>query len=159
MNAFDALTLVCAIGCGLVAGVFFAFSTSVMNALGKIPAPCGIAAMQAINVVIINPLFLGVFLGTAFACVAAIVACLLQPGLPGIFWVLSGGVLYLVGSFLVTMRFNVPRNNVLARLNPAGPEAITAWRAYLTTWTAWNHVRTIASLAASILFMLRAFFE
>jgi uncharacterized membrane protein len=65
MNALHLLILICAIGCGLIAGVFFAFSVSVMIALRRISAPCGIAAMQAINVAIINPLFLGVFLGTA----------------------------------------------------------------------------------------------
>ena len=49
---------------------------------------------------------------------------------------------------MVTMWFNVPRNNKLARLTPTAPEAISVWRDYLITWTAWNHVRTIASLAA-----------
>jgi uncharacterized membrane protein len=157
MNVFDVLILVCAVGSGLVAGVFFAFSTSVMNALGKIPAPCGIVAMQMINVVIINPLFLGVFIGTAVACAAVIVASFLQPDFAGIYWVLGGAVLYLGGSFFVTMRFNVPRNNLLARLDPTGPEAVAVWQEYLISWTAWNHVRTIASLAAAIVFMLHAF--
>jgi uncharacterized membrane protein len=43
------LTLFAALGCGLVAGVFFAFSTFVMKALARLPAEQGIAAMQAIN--------------------------------------------------------------------------------------------------------------
>jgi uncharacterized membrane protein len=63
------LILVCAIGSGLIAGVFFAFSSFVMKALDRIPAAQGIAAMQSINVVVLNPLFLGVFLGAAAGCI------------------------------------------------------------------------------------------
>lgn len=157
MSVFNILTLVCAIGCGLMAGIFFAFSTSVMTALGKLPAAQGIAAMQTINVVILNPVFLSVFVGTAIACLIAIVGVFLNWNSPGILWMLGGAVLYLIGSFVVTMLFNVPRNNMLARLNPDGPEAVAVWKDYLTTWTAWNHARTVASLAAAISFALRAF--
>ena len=64
-----ALTLFSAPGCGLIGGVLFAFSSFVMNALARLPAAQGIAAMQSINVVVINPLFMTAFLGTAAACV------------------------------------------------------------------------------------------
>ena len=64
-----ALTLVAALGCGLMAGLFFAFSVSVMKALARLPSAEGIAAMQSINVAIINPVFLAAFFGTAAACV------------------------------------------------------------------------------------------
>ena len=37
-----ALTLVTALGCGLAAGIFFAFSTFVMKALARIPSAQGI---------------------------------------------------------------------------------------------------------------------
>jgi uncharacterized membrane protein len=40
-----ALTLFAALGCGVVAGVFFAFSAFVMRALASLPALQGIAAM------------------------------------------------------------------------------------------------------------------
>ena len=157
MSSLDILSLICAIGCGVMAGVFFAFSTSVMKGLGKLPAEHGAAAMQAINVTIINPLFLGVFLGTAIACAIALLACLVWYESPGRLWTLIGAALYLVGSFLVTMWFNVPRNNTLARLTATAPEATAVWAEYLVTWTAWNHVRTVTSLAATVLFMLGAF--
>ena len=42
-------TLATTLGCGLNAGVFFAFSTFVMPALKRLPAAQGIAAMQSIN--------------------------------------------------------------------------------------------------------------
>ena len=34
-----------------------------------------------------------------------------------------------------------------------GPDAVELWTAYLRDWTWWNHVRTIASLLASIAFV------
>ncbi len=59
------LTLVTAFGSGLIGGLFFAFSISVLKALARLPSAEGIAAMQSINIAIINPPFLSVFLGTA----------------------------------------------------------------------------------------------
>src|SRR6059058_6131466 len=105
-----ALTLLSALGCGLVAGVFFAFSTFVMKALARLPAAQGIAAMQSINIVVINPMFLSAFLGTAMACAALGVAALSSRTEPRAAYLFAGVLLYLVGTVLVTMAYNVPRN-------------------------------------------------
>ena len=78
-----ALTFASALGCGLIAGSFFAFSTFVMGALGRLPPAHGIAAMQSINVVVINPWFLGAFIGTAVACALLVAATLLNWQEPG----------------------------------------------------------------------------
>jgi uncharacterized membrane protein len=67
---------------------------------------------------------------------------------PGSGWLLAGGLLYVVGCFCVTMAFNVPRNDALAAVDPASAEGAALWTTYLSSWTAWNHVRTAASLAA-----------
>jgi uncharacterized membrane protein len=154
MSLLNHATLISALGCGLVAGTFFAFSTFVMKALGNLPPPQGIAAMQSINVVVINRWFMTAFLGTAGLCVAVMITSLLQRQDPGSPYLLAGGVLYLVGTVLVTILFNVPRNHALAAVAPATSEAATLWASYLSTWTAWNHVRTIAALAASALFTI-----
>ncbi len=143
------LTLISALGSGLMAGFFFAFSVSVMKALGRLPAAQGIAAMQSINVVVINPVFLIAFFGTAVACVAVAISALLNWGKPGAAYLLAGCVLYLAGSFLVTIAFNVPRNDALAAVDPASDAGAALWASYLTAWTAWNHVRTAAALAAA----------
>jgi uncharacterized membrane protein len=147
-------TLASALGTGLVAGTFFAFSTFVMKALGNLPPPHGIAAMQSINVVVINPGFMTAFLGTGLACVVLLIASLLRWQDPATPYLLSGSVVYLLGTILVTMLFNVPRNDALAAVAPATPEATALWASYLSRWTAWNHVRTIAALAASALFTI-----
>jgi uncharacterized membrane protein len=65
-------------------------------------------------------------------------------------WWLAGGALYLIGTIFVTIVFNVPRNDALAALVPASSDAGTFWADYLSSWTAWNHLRTIAALAAAV---------
>lgn len=142
-------TLLAALGCALMAGLFFAFSVSVMRGLARVPPAAGIAAMQAINIVILNPVFGLVFFGTTAACLIVAVAAVVQWHQPASASMLAGGLLYLIGAFGVTVVFNVPRNNALAAVDPASPEGARVWASYLVTWTAWNHVRTIASLAAT----------
>jgi uncharacterized membrane protein len=149
-----ALTLLSALGCGLIGGVFFAFSTFVMRALAALPTPQGIAAMKSINIAVINPMFLGVFLGTAVGCVILVVSALLTWQHPGAACVLVGSALYLLGTFLVTTIFNVPRNDALAGLNSASAESARFWAEYVAGWTLWNHVRTIAAIAAAILLVI-----
>lgn len=148
------LTLLAALGCGLMAGVFFAFSAFVMKAFARLPAAEGMAAMQSINRAVINPLFLTVFLGTAAACGVALIVSLLRWHTSGAGYLLVGSLLYLVGTFLVTVVFNVPMNNALAAVAPSDPEGANLWANYLTSWTAWNHMRTAAALAAAALFTL-----
>jgi uncharacterized membrane protein len=144
-----ALTLISALGCGLMAGFFFAFSACVMKALARLPPEQGIAAMQSINVAVINPVFLSAFLGTAAACVLLAISALVRWHRPGGVYLLAGSLLYLVGTLLVTLVFNVPRNNALAASAPASADGAILWAGYLTSWTAWNHVRTAAALAAA----------
>jgi uncharacterized membrane protein len=75
-KTFFPLTLLAALGCGLMAGIFFAFSAFVMKALSRLPASEGMAAMQAINVAILNPLFFVVFFGTLALCGWAVIVSL-----------------------------------------------------------------------------------
>lgn len=149
-----ALTLFAALGCGVVAGVFFAFSTFVMKALARLPPGDGIAAMQSINIVVLNPWFMTAFLGTATACVLALISSLFRWHDPGVVYLLVGSTLYLVGSLLVTIVFNVPKNEALASVAQADPNGAGLWAGYLASWTAWNHVRTAAALAGAASFSM-----
>jgi len=97
------LILISAIGCGLVGGIFFAFSTFVMKALGRLPPSQGIAAMQSINVTVLNPMFMTAFFGTAAASVVLIFLSLVNWHGPSDALLLFGSMLYLLGTILVTM--------------------------------------------------------
>jgi uncharacterized membrane protein len=149
MTLLLVLEFATALGCGLVAGVFFAFSTFVMRALAQLPPAQGIAAMQSVNVVVINPWFMAAFLGTAVACVVLAVSSLFTWDRPGAIYLLVGGLLYVVGTFVVTMLFNVPRNDALAAVDPTSADGAKLWARYVVEWTAWNHVRAAAALAAA----------
>jgi uncharacterized membrane protein len=148
------VVLLAALGSGMMGGLFFAFSNFVMEALRRRPAAEGIGAMQAINITVLNPWFMSVFFGTALLCVLAILVVLFQWDAPGAILMLLGALLYLAGCILVTMRCNVPLNNRLAKLAPADPASAAVWSAYLRDWTRWNHVRTVACIAAAALFIV-----
>ncbi len=141
-----------ATGAGLVGGIFFAFSNFVMRALAQLPAPDGARAMQSINVTVLNPLFFAVFFGTG---IFALIAALAVPGAwsaPGTLLCRIAAALYLLGTLGVTMLFNVPLNERLARIELADARLSETWTHYVDAWTWWNHVRTIAALLAAALF-------
>jgi uncharacterized membrane protein len=141
--------LVC-IGAAVVGGVFFAFSAFVMKALAQLPANQGIAAMQRVNVVVLNALFLSVFVGTAVLARICIVAGFYPWGEPKSVLLLVAGISYVLGSFGVTAACNVPRNERLARMSSESDEAAAYWPVYVREWLLWNHVRTVASVAAAM---------
>jgi uncharacterized membrane protein len=155
MNSLNyVLTLVTALGCGTIAGVFFAFSSFVMKALARLPADDAISAMQSINVAAVNSWFLAAFLGTAALSAATVVAALLQWSEPFALFLLLGGLAYLAGCFLVTIVFNVPMNDALAALPVTAPDRADRWTTYLAHWTTWNHIRTVASILAALVLTL-----
>ncbi len=139
MELVGVLRVVATVGCGLVGGLLLVFSAGIMTALGRTPG--GAEAMRAINAAVLNPLFLGVFTGTAVAC-AALVGTVAVTGGPALLAV--AGAVHLVGVFGVTAARSVPMNDALAagRLD---------WPTYRRAWTGWNHVRTAAAVAATVL--------
>jgi uncharacterized membrane protein len=143
-----------AIGCGVMAGVYFAFSTFIMTALARTGPAAGIAAMNAINIEIVRSLFIPVFLATTLTGAALTVIACFRLSEPGAIAMLTGGAVYVAGMFVATMIFNVPLNDALAAADPASAEGTALWARYLNDWTFWNHVRTVASLAASALFTI-----
>jgi uncharacterized membrane protein len=156
-NALLGLTLAAALGSGVVGGIFYGFSSFIMAALQRLPKTQGAAAMKMINVTVINPIFLLVFLGTTLVCLLLAGGSLCYWDHPGAKLLLAASLFYLLGCFGVTMLGNVPLNNQLAVVVP--DEEATLWAHYLKIWTRWNHVRTFASILASLLFMLALFWR
>ncbi|MET3508062.1 anthrone oxygenase family protein [Halalkalibacter oceani] len=155
IEQFTSYLIFCtALGSGLVAGLFFAFSTFVMRALAHLPTEQGVAAMQSINRTVLNRWFLAVFMGTTLASVLLIVISLVSWGNPGSAYLLVGSVLYLLGGFLVTVLCNVPLNDALASVDAEDTESVSFWKSYMSKWTAWNHIRTITSIGALASFIL-----
>lgn len=132
------LTFVSLVLAASLAGLFFAFSMSVIGGLNELGADAASAAMRSINRRILNPWLFLTFLGTPLSALAAGIMTTIA-GRDGFWLYLAAGVSF-VGSFLVTAAVNVPMNNAL--------EAGTlSWSDYAPRWTAWNTFRTLASLA------------
>jgi uncharacterized membrane protein len=107
--------------------------------------------MQSINVTAINPLFMSVLFGTGLLSLALVGVGLADMDSDYAPYLVAGGIVYFVGGVVVTMAFNVPRNNALERTDRDDPKAAALWRTYLREWTAWNHVRTVSGLVATLL--------
>ena len=143
----------CALGCALLGGVYFAFSAFIMTALRELGAP-GIAAMNAINRVILKSWFMPLFFGTTLACAALTIIGVLRLHAPGSLLLIAGGLLYVTGMFGVTMLCNVPLNNALQAVTTESRTGNAIWTDYLRRWTLWNHLRTASCLATAALFIL-----
>lgn len=141
------LTFAAALGCGLAAGVFYAFSTYVMPALGRLPAAQGIVAMQEINRVAPKP-FMQTQAGAALIVLAAAVAVLLDWDTSYGWYVLAAAPIYVLSVIGLTATYHVPRNNAIDRLDAAAPASEPLWRRYRVEWTRVNHLRALLPLLA-----------
>ncbi len=145
-----AVTLATALGCGLAAGVFFAFSTFVMPALKRVTPSGGVEAMQSINRVALTPPFMIALFGTALAALGLIVWSVVSSADRPTALIVAGSGLYLVGTIGVTIAGNVPLNDRLERADSSQATS-GSWHEWVGRWNAWNHVRTAAALAAAAL--------
>jgi uncharacterized membrane protein len=153
MDWISTLAFAGALGSGLMAGMFYVFSFCIMPALARVSPESGMRVMQEINITVVVPIFLVVFLGMAGLSLAAIVLGGVNLGRPDGWPLLLGGLFYLFGTFGVTMVRNVPRNEALAKANPQSTEGQALWSRYLSEWTFWNHVRSIAAFLALAAFV------
>jgi uncharacterized membrane protein len=147
------LLLAAGIGSLLVSGVLLAFSSFVMSGLARIPAASGIAAMQSINITVVNPLFMGLFMGMGAVSIAVLVVNFRGVG----FELTASNVaaaIYLLGVLGVTFVANVPMNDALTGIDPAASASAEYWNNYVTSWTTWNHVRCAAALVAGAMFVV-----
>ena len=143
-----------AVGCGLLAGVYFAFSAFIMTAFGRIDPTHGKSAMNSINSTILQSWFLPMFFGTTIVSGVLVAVAIFWSSEPGAAAMLTGGVIYISGMTLCTIFFNVPLNNALARSEAANDAtAVSVWLRYLAVWTRWNHVRAISSTVTSALYI------
>jgi len=131
---------------GAVAGVFFAYSVSVMIGLDAIRPEQAIAAMRSINDKIQNAVFLATFLLTPVAAaVTGVLLLVLGQRTAGIVFFLAAAV-YVVGALVPSFAVNIPMNDTLDAARPSAAEAARVWSDYSSRWTLWNHVRTVSSL-------------
>ena len=151
-DAANAAMLAGTVGAGLLGGLYFIFSFCVMQALNMQPPATAIHVMNSINTAIINPPFFLIFMGTPLACCYVLFRCV-KEGIrsPDHTLAALGALLLLVGEFLLTAFVHVPKNDALALYMTGSGNDATVWAKYFTSWTRWNHVRMLASIATSAL--------
>ena len=156
-SRFVVLTSLAALTSAAAGGMMYVFSTFVMRGLDRTGPIDAITAMRGINAEAnANPVFLlGYFGATILALVVGAIA-VVQLNQPGSWWVLIGAIFGIVGA-MITVIFNVPLNNRLDTVNPDGlsmADAARDWQAYFSTWTAWNHARTVTSFVGATLMLV-----
>jgi uncharacterized membrane protein len=158
-SPFVVLTSLAALASAAAGGMMYSFSTFVMRGLDRTGPVDAITAMRGINAEAnANPTFLlGYFGATILALVVGVIAAV-QLNQPGSWWLLVGAIFGILGA-VITMVFNVPLNNHLDTLNPEGlsvGDAAREWQAYFSTWTAWNHARTVTGFVGAALMLVGA---
>lgn len=146
----DAVLVAATVGNGLLAGVFFGFGCGVVPGLRRVDDRSFVTVVRAVNLSIVNGLFLLVFLGAPIVTVAATALHLDASGQEALPWLISGLVLALL-SFAVTVAVNVPLNNRIGTAPIDGDTRLRQARdGFERRWNRWNHVRTVASTAALV---------
>jgi uncharacterized membrane protein len=145
------LLTIAAIGAGLMAGVYFAFSGFIMRSLDRLDAENAVDAMNTINEVILRSWFMPLFFGTSLLYLLLAVLALFDWSDPNAPLLLTAGLTYFGGMFVCTVFFNVPLNNRLAKVKGGDIDKIQLWSHYYKYWSRWNHLRTASSLMACVL--------
>ena len=125
---------------GLIAGAFYVFACAVMPGLARSDDRVFVEVMRNINDVIQNPVF---FLGFMGAPALSAVSAWQARGRPYRGWVWAGLAAYAL-AFLVTVAFNIPLNDDLARTADVG----VARERFEDAWVGWNVVRAVLSTVA-----------
>lgn len=144
---------IAAIGAGLMAGVYFAFSGFIMRSLDQLGALRATEAMNAINEVILRSWFMVLFFGSTLLYAILSAIAFLDANLAGRWLLFATGLIYVFGMFLCTVMFNVPLNNRLAEVSKGDDTEVETWTLYSKHWTRWNHIRSVCSLATLALSM------
>lgn len=147
---------------GLVAGLFYAWSCSVIPGLKTLTNSDYLKAMQAMNTAIQNPVFFLSFMGLIFVYPVALWQMYEpQPGI-AFYFLLLGAVIYFAGVFGVTIFGNVPLNNQLDQFVIPGTsenELSAMRRSFEQPWNSLHSIRTIGSVLAFAITLLSCFMQ
>lgn len=157
MNLSNVLLTITATTTALIAGLFFAYSCSVTLGLARVSNTEYIAAMQSINRAILNPVFLGCFLGTAILLPICTYLNYHQPLSVRFWFLLAASAVYVVGVIGITMGGNVPLNEALDAFNmqsASAGEIATRRAAFEIAWNKLNMIRTVASIVSIVLVII-----
>ena len=140
---------------GLSAGLFYAWSVSVIPGTKRVSDLVYLETMQSINRAILNPAFFLIFFGSLLALGVSTIQNFSTKLTFG--FLLAATLLYLIGTFGITAWGNVPLNNGLDALELAelGTDQIAQTRQqYEGPWNRFHMVRTICAVLSFICSLL-----
>lgn len=149
-NGLAGIALVAAtVATGLFAGLFWSFTVAVMPGLRQAEDRTFVDAMQRINVAIVNPAFLLVFLGAPVLAAAAGALELGADDRAPVPWTAAGFVLS-AATLVITATANIPLNNALDAAGPPDQDSDLAVvrERFEASWVRWNAARAVTSTAA-----------
>ncbi len=151
-TGFHAALMLALLVSAVLGGVFMAFSDLVMRSLAK--ADGGSQAMQIINREVFTSIF-GALLWIMLMMALTIMGyALLYVNGPAKALVIAAAALYGVGVGVVSGAFNVPMNNILDAMDWPSVETASYFQTnYVPDWNRWNHVRTVACIAAAACYL------
>ena len=132
---------------GAIFGFFYAWVCSTMWGLDTADPNVAIAAMQAMNESVRNPVFAPAFFGTPLVLAASALLAWKAGSRPAAVLCGLGAVLHVAGAMVPTMAIHVPMNEALAMVETPldGDQAQSIWQAYSAPWQTWNTVRAVVS--------------
>ena len=148
------LLILLTVSTATVGGIVFIFSNTIMPALASLESRHGMHAMQRINTVILNRVFIPVWMGPGPLSLGASIWAMIHFEHPSSIWILTGSALYIGGLLVLTGCCNIPLNNQLDKTDLDAPDAGSTWKHYLAKWVPWNTIRTVATLLASTAFAI-----
>jgi len=154
MSFSNLIFIATALTTALIAGLFYAYYCSVNPGLSKLGDTEYISAMQAINVAIVNPVFLLSFLGPLLLLPFS-TYLQFQESISLKFWfLLAATFLYYLGGFGITVFGNIPLNDSLAGFNLAEASQEIISRQRIKFEDPWNRLHNIRTLACIVTFLL-----
>lgn len=139
------------ISVGLMAGLFYGWMVSVIPGLKGVGDRNYIETMQSINMKIVNPAFVVVFMGTPLVLAASAIAEWRAGNERRATVLAAATIAYVVGVLGVTAGGNIPLNNALDAFDiDAATDAAARDRrtSYEGPWNRWHNVRTAVNVVA-----------
>lgn len=141
----------------MLVGLFYGWSVSVIPGLARLSNSEYLAAMQSMNRAILNPLFFITFMGSVILLPLCAYLNYTQPTSPRFWLIAVAAILYIVGTFGITMIANVPLNEALDKFNlvTASEEAKALKREiFEPRWNKLHHIRTVIGFIATVLMII-----
>jgi uncharacterized membrane protein len=145
------------ISTGMMAGIFFTWTNAVKPGIGKLDNLSYLKAFQAMNRVILNPIFYCLFMMPLITLIILSYNSFDLHKLYVFDLLIASTVIYFIGVILTTIIGNIPLNEMLdksdlERLDQQ--DSMTLRKTIETRWNRFNFVRTVSSFLSFLILII-----